>query len=45
MCCTVKTWKCFLKFNDDNMHIDSVKDNNHLHISEQIINRQKLNNN
>jgi len=35
-------WKCFLKFNDDNIRL---KDHNHLQISEQIIDRRKLNNN
>jgi len=44
MCSTVKMWKCFLKFNDDNIYIDSLKDYNYLQISEQIINRRKLNN-
>ncbi|KAE9534004.1 hypothetical protein AGLY_008740 [Aphis glycines] len=37
----VKTCKCFLKFNNNN----SFKNHNHLQFSEQIINRQKLNNN
>jgi len=35
----------YLIYNDDNIHIDSLKDYNHLQISEQIINRRKLNNN
>jgi len=37
-----------IKFNDDNMCIiiiDSLKNHSHFKISEQIINRQKLNNN
>jgi hypothetical protein len=25
-CCTVKTYKCFLKFNDNNIYSDSFKD-------------------
>ena len=35
----------FLKFNNNSIYIDSFKDHNHLQLSEQIINRQKLNNN
>jgi hypothetical protein len=42
--CTVNTCKYFLKFNDNNICIHSFKDHtSHLKISEQIINRQKLN--
>jgi hypothetical protein len=42
--CTVKMCKCFLKFNDNNICIDSFKDHtSHFKILEQIINRQKLN--
>jgi hypothetical protein len=40
-CCTVNTYKYFLKFNDNNICIGSFKDHtSHLKISEQIINRQ-----
>jgi len=35
----------FLKFNNNSICIDSFKDHNHLQLSEQIINRQKLNSN
>lgn len=38
---TVKTYKCFLKFNNNDICIDSFKNYNHLHISKPIINRQK----
>lgn len=35
----------FLKFNDNNISIDSFKDHNNIQILKPIINRQKLNNN
>lgn len=41
----LKRVSVFLKFNDNNVCIESFKDHNHLHISEPIINRQKFNNN
>jgi len=41
----LKRVNVFLKCNDNNICIGSFQDHNHFKISEQIIGRQKLNNN